>query len=113
MKARASTHVVSSDSTAYRLVESRRVLACALVVACGVDQAEEQFGTGTYEAKRTRPARCVEPDPRGQGLQLHLVSYTPAAALDSDTAVDTAKAQILDTNRNGGAVQASTRRRSR
>jgi len=78
-----TTHDVSSVFHAYRLSRAAAVLACALVVACGVDQAEEQFGTGTYEANVLASSIASSQTLAAKGLQLHLVSYTPAAALDA------------------------------
>lgn len=97
MTAHASSHVVHDVLAPYRRSRLAAVLTLALMAACGVDQADEPFGTGTYETNVLAQLDASSQTLAAKGLHLQLVNYTPSTSLDSDTAVGAAKAEILHT----------------
>src|SRR5258706_6815243 len=94
---RASFQIVNDVSLPYRMSRIAALLTCAVMVACGVDQAEEPFGTGAYEASVMAQLDASMQTLAAKGVQLQLVNFTPADALDSDAAVVATKSHILDT----------------
>src|SRR5262249_27514623 len=81
----------------YRLSRIAALLTCALVAACGVDQAADQpFGTGSYEANLLAQLDASRHTLADKGIQLTLVGFTPADPLDSDDSVGAAKAHMLE-----------------
>ena len=94
---RASFQIVNDVLLPYRLSRIAALLTCVVMVACGVDQAEEPFGTGVYEANVVAQLDASMQTLAAKGVQLQLVNFTPADALDSDAAVGAIKAHILDT----------------
>lgn len=95
MTAHASSHVVHDVLAPYRRSRVAAVLTLALMAACGVDQAGEPFGTGTYEANVLAQLDASSQTLAARGLHLQLVNFTPSAALDSDAALGATKAELL------------------
>lgn len=69
-------------------------LTCALLAACAVGEPDESFGT--YEGNVVAQLDTSVQALAARGLPLQLISYTPAAPLDTEDAVRAARANLVD-----------------
>lgn len=86
----------TSDLPSHLLPRATRLaglLAAGLLAACGVDQPAGP--PGRHEATLVDQLARADQALATNGLALHIVGYTPAAALDSEDAVRAVKAELV------------------